>query len=245
MEEIGWLNLKHYRADSDQSNILHISAVPKQFLFGFPTEMDQMIASPHFGIAAPLEARVEFSEPMGNSYQARAAELERIEKAITSAGVMAIMGQNMSNQSGLAKELERSQGDSALMSIALQLQDLIDTCLSHHGKYLGIPDGAHCVVNRNFLTLKLDPAEVAQIIALYNSPSPMITLETALQMLQSGQWLPEETKVGDEIEAVEQQRSMKIDAQEARLADAIARDRPPIQMQQDPIEDDDELTDDV
>jgi hypothetical protein len=245
MEEIGWLNLKHYRADSDQSNILHISAVPKQFLFGFPTEMDQMIASPHFGIAAPLDARVEFSEPTGNSYQARAAELERIEQAIMKAGVMAIMGQNMSNQSGLAKELERSQGDSALMSIALQLQDLIDTCLLHHGNYLGIPDGAHCVVNRNFLSLKLDPTEVAQVIALYNSPSPMITLETALQMLQAGQWLPEETSVEDEIEAVEQQRSMKIDAQETRLANAIARDRSPIQMQQEPIEDDGELADDV
>jgi hypothetical protein len=166
--------------------------------------------------------------------------MERIEQAITKAGVMAIMGQNMSNQSGLAKQLERSQGDSALMSIALQLQDLIDTCLSHHGKYLGIPDGAHCVVNRNFLSLKLDPAEVAQIIALYNSPSPMITLETALQMLQAGQWLPEETSVEDEIEAVDQQRSAKLDAQEMRLADAIVRDRPPIQMQQDPIEDDGE-----
>jgi hypothetical protein len=237
MEEIGWLNLKHYRADSDQSNILHISAVPKQFLFGFPTEMDRMIASPHFGIAAPLDARVEFSEPTGNSYQARAAELERIEQAITRAGVMAIMGQNMTNQSGTARELERSQGDSALMSIALQLQDLIDTCLFHHGSYLGIPEGAHCVVNRNFLTMKLDPAEVAQVVALYNSPSPMITLETALQILQAGQWLPEETKVDDEIEAVEQQRSTKLDAQEMRLAAAVA----PIQMQQDPIEVDDDV----
>lgn len=228
LEEVAWLNLQHYRLRSDQTNLLHIAAVPKQFLYGFPAEVEKILAGPNFGIAAPQDARAEFCEPNGISYQARHLEITQIEEKISSLGMMAIMGQDFSNKSGKAKEIERSQGDAALMSVAMQVQDAIDTCIGFHAGYLDISANAHCEVNRDFLSQRLGAEEVAQIIAMYNSPNPMITQETALEMLQSGQWLSEELNLQEEIDAVAQLREDKLKQQEDQLAAAMkAMPKPP------------------
>jgi hypothetical protein len=221
LEEVAWLNLQHYRLRSDQTNLLHIAAVPKQFLYGFPAEVDKILAGPNFGIAAPQDARAEFCEPNGISYQARHLEITQVEEKIASLGMMAVMGQDTTNKSGKAKEIERSQGDAALMSVAMQTQDAIDTCIGFHAAYLGISTNAHCEVNRDFLSQRLGAEEVAQIIAAYNSPNPMITQETALEMMQSGQWLSEELDIAEEVEAVAQLREAKIQKQEDQLAAAM------------------------
>jgi hypothetical protein len=53
LEEVAWLNLQHYRLRSDQTNLLHIAAVPKQFLYGFPAEVDKILAGPNFRHCRP------------------------------------------------------------------------------------------------------------------------------------------------------------------------------------------------
>ena len=73
---------------------------------------------------------------------------------------------------------------------------------------------------------------MAQIIAMYNSPNPMMTLETALEMLQGGQWVSEELDIQDEIRAVAEMRETKIQKQEDDLAAAIdAMPQPPADPQ--------------
>jgi hypothetical protein len=103
-----------------------------------------------FGIAAPQDARAEFCEPNGISYQARHLEITQVEEKIATLGMMTVMGQDLTNKSGKAKEIERSQGDAALMSVAMQAQDAIDTCIGFHAAYLGLATNAHCEVNRDF-----------------------------------------------------------------------------------------------
>jgi hypothetical protein len=239
LEEVAWLNLQHYRLRSDQTNLLHIAAVPKQFLYGFPAEVDKILAGPNFGIAAPQDARAEFCEPNGISYQARHLEITQVEEKIATLGMMTVMGQDLTNKSGKAKEIERSQGDAALMSVAMQAQDAIDTCIGFHAAYLGLATNAHCEVNRDFLSQRLGSDEVAQVIAMYNSPNPMITQETALEMLQGGQWISEELDIAKEIEAVSQLRQYKLKKQEDQLAAAMdAMPAPPPEDDAEDPEDD-------
>jgi hypothetical protein len=108
-----------------------------------------------------------------------------------------------------------------VMSVAMQTQDAIDTCIGFHAAYLGLATNAHCEVNRDFLSQRLGSDEVAQIIAAYNSPNPMITQETALEMLQGGQWISEELDIQDEIRAVAEMRETKLQQQEDQLAAAM------------------------
>ena len=215
LEEVAWLNLKAYRCESDQANILHVAAVPRYNLFGVPAEVDELEAGPNSAMALPVDARAEFSEPTGTSYSARFTELDRIEKQIAELGLAAVLGQNMTNQAAEAKAIDRSQGDAALQAVALGLQDLIDNCLKFHAAYLNLPTAGSSMVNNDFVAKTLEPAHVAELIKLRMNGD--ITQETLLIQLADGEWLYDDFDVDAEIEATAAQQQAQMEAQEAML----------------------------
>lgn len=218
LEEVAWLNLQAYRRSSDLAHQLHIAAVPRHYIFGAPAELEELEAGPESATALPADARAEWSEPQGTSYQYQFQHLELIEKQISQLGVAAILGQQAFQESGVAKAIDRSQGDSVLMSVALQLQDMIDTCLAFHARYLGLSSGGNCIVNRDFVSQKLEPAEVQQLIALEQAGK--ITQETLLQRLADGEWLGE-LDVDAELQATEAIQRQRMQEQADRLGGAL------------------------
>jgi hypothetical protein len=219
LEEVAWLNLKAYRCDSDQSNLLHISATPRQFLYGVPAELDEIDAGPESAIALPQDARVEFVEPAGISFEARFKQLEKIEQQINQLGLAAVLGQKMVAETAMAKAIDRSQGDSALMSVALQLQDLIDNCLQYHAAYLGIGDAGSSMVNTDFVSQRLEPQHMAELLKLRIAGE--ITQETLLIQLADGEVFHENFDVDAEIEATAAMQQAKLQAQEQQLSRAL------------------------
>jgi hypothetical protein len=216
LEEVAHLNLQAYRCESDQSNILHIAAVPRYNLFGVPAELDEIDAGPNAAMALPADARAEFAEPQGTSYAARFQQLERIERQIAELGLAAVLGQNMTNQAAESKAIERSQGDAALQAVALGLQSLIDSCLGYHASYLNLPSGGSSMVNNDFVARTLDPAHVAELIKLRTLGE--ITQETLLIQLADGEWLYDDFNVDAELEATAAQQERRLVAQEQQLS---------------------------
>lgn len=215
LEEVAWLNLKAFRCESDQANILHVAAVPRYNLFGVPAELDEVEAGPNSAMAFPVDARAEFAEPTGTSYTARFTELDRIEKQIAELGLAAVLGQNMTNQAAEAKAIDRSQGDAALQAVAMGLQDLIDNCLKFHAAYLNLPEAGSSAVNRDFVSQRLDPGEVQQLIQL--KVADQITQETLLERLTEGEWMGPDFDIPAELEATAAQLQARMDVQQAQL----------------------------
>jgi hypothetical protein len=215
LEEVAWLNLKAFRCESDQANILHVAAVPRYNLFGVPAEVDELDAGPSSAMAFPVDARAEFAEPTGTSYQARFTELDRIEKQISELGLAAVLGQNMTNQAAESKAIDRSQGDAALQAVAMGLQNLVDTCLQFHAKFLNLPTAGSSMVNNDFVARTLEPAHVAELIKLRINGD--ITQETLLIQLADGEWLYDDFNVDAELEATAAQQSSRLTAQEEQL----------------------------
>ena len=219
LEEIAWLNLQAYRVGSDLSNQLHLAAVPRFHLYGVPAELDEITAGPDAAMALPVDARAEFVEPQGTSYGFQFQQLQRIEEQINQLGLAAILGQNMTNQAAEAKSIDRSQGDAALMQVALGLQDLIDNCLRYHAGYLGLPESGSSMVNNDFVAKTLDPAHVAQLIQLRLNGE--ITQETLLIQLADGEWLYDDFDVDAELEATAAQQQSRLDATQQQLDAAL------------------------
>jgi hypothetical protein len=234
LEEIAWLNLKAYRCDSDQSNLLHISATPRQFLYGVPAELDEIEAGPESAIALPQDARVEFVEPAGQSFQARFQQLEKIEEQINQLGLAAIIGQKMAAETATAKSIDRSQGDSALMNVALQLQDLIDNCLKFHADYLGIGEPGSSMVNTDFVSQRLEPAQMAELVKLWSLGG--ITLETLLIQLADGEIFVDDFDVDAEVEATNALREARMQEQEAMLSANLNAQQQPQEQPEEPAE---------
>ena len=200
MADIAELNLKAYQIQSDLDNQLHISAVPMLAFYGFPQQSEEVTAGPGEAIAFPADGRAEYIEPAGRSYEAQFKRLDNLSNQINELGLAAVLGQKLSAETAEAKRIDRSQGDSTMMVVAQQMQDMIDNCLVFHSKYTGT-DAGSSFVNRDFLSQRLDPQEIQALLQLYTAGS--ISQETLLKQLHEGEVLGDEFEVEEEIEATQ------------------------------------------
>ena len=201
LADIAELNLKQYQVQSDLDNQLHISAVPMLAFYGFPQATEEVSAGPGEAIAFPADGRAEYIEPGGKSYDAQFKRLEQIAQQINELGLAAVLGQKLSAETAEAKKIDRSQGDSAMMVVAQQMQDLIDNSLSLHAEYMQERNPGSCLVNRDFLASRLEPQEIQALLQLYNAGS--ITQKTLLDQLAEGEVLGDEFDVEEELEATQ------------------------------------------
>ena len=201
MEDIAELNLKAYQIQSDLDNQLHISAVPMLAFFGFPQSSEEVSAGPGEAIAFPAEGKAEYIEPDGKSFNAQFERLDRLEKQINNLGLAAVLGQKLSAETAESKRIDRSQGDSTMMVVAQQMQDMIDNCLLFHANYLGSNEAGSSFVNRDFLAARLDPQEIGSLLQLYTAGT--ITQETLLKQLEEGEVLGDEFDIEQELESTQ------------------------------------------
>ena len=192
MADTAELNLKAYQIQSDLDNQLHISAVPMLAFYGFPQQSEEVTAGPGEAIAFPADGRAEYIEPAGRSYEAQFKRLDNLSNQINELGLAAVLGQKLSAETAEAKRIDRSQGDSTMMVVAQQMQDMIDNCLVFHSKYTGT-DAGSSFVNRDFLSQRLDPQEIQALLQLYTAGS--ISQETLLKQLHEGEVLGDEFEV--------------------------------------------------
>ncbi len=200
LQDIAELNLKAYQIQSDLDNMLHISSVPMLAMFGFPQSAEEVSAGPGEAIAFPAEGRMEYIEPSGKSFDSQFQRLQQIEKQINELGLAAVLGQKLSAETASSKAIDRSQGDSTMQVIALQVQDMIDNSLLFHAKYLGSNESGSCFVNRDFLAQRLEPSEIQSLQGLWTTGA--ITQETLLKQLSEGEVLGE-IDVEEELEATQ------------------------------------------
>ena len=200
LEDIAELNLKAYQIQSDLDNQLHISAVPMLAFYGFPSAAEEVSAGPGEAIAFPAEGRAEYIEPAGRSFDYQFRRLEQLAAQINELGLSAVLGQKLSAETAEAKRIDRSQGDSTMMVIAQNVQDMIDNCLQFHAQYIGnntAPGSSY--VNRDFLGTRLEPQEIQALLQLYTAGT--ITQETLLRELAEGDVLGDDFNVDEELEA--------------------------------------------
>ena len=200
LEDIAELNLKSYQVQSDLDNQLHISAVPMLAFFGFPTSAEEVSAGPGEALAFPADGRAEYIEPQGRSFDFQFKRLEQIALQINELGLSAVLGQKLSAETAASKMIDRSQGDSTMMVIAQNVQDMIDNSLKFHAQFMGQQEAAgSCTVNRDFIGARLDPADVNALLQLYTAGT--ITKDTLLQQLADGEVLGDDFDVQEEIDA--------------------------------------------
>jgi hypothetical protein len=200
LEDIAELNLKTYQIQSDLDNQLHISAVPMLAFYGFPSSAEEVSAGPGEAIAFPADGRAEYIEPGGTSFEYQFKRLEALAMQINELGLSAVLGQKLTAETAEAKRINRSQGDSTMMVIAQNMQDMIDNCLQFHAQYLGQNEAAGSSrVNRDFMGTRLEPQEINSLLQLYTAGT--ITQETLLQQLSDGEVLGDDFDVEEELDA--------------------------------------------
>jgi hypothetical protein len=219
LEDIANLNLKAYQVQSDLDNQLHISAVPMLAFFGFPSSAEEVSAGPGEAISFPSDGRAEYIAPPSNAFDSQFRRLDQLASQINELGLSAVLGQKLSAETAESKRIDRSQGDSTMMVIAQNMQDLIDNCLAHHAHYLNIEEVGSSFVNRDFLGTRLEPQEIQSLLQLYTAGT--ITQKTLLDQLYEGEVLGDEFNVEEEIESTQAGGYIEMAAPEPRAMASI------------------------
>jgi hypothetical protein len=227
LADIAELNLKAYQSQSDLDNQLHISAVPMLAFFGFPSSAEEVSAGPGEAIAFPAEGRAEYIAPQTGAFDAQFRRLEQLAMQINELGLSAVLGQKLSAETAEAKRIDRSQGDSTMMVIAQNMQDLIDNCLSYHAQYLNITQVGSSYVNRDFLGMRLEPADINALLQLYTANT--ITQETLLTNLAQGEVLGDDFEVEEELMATQQGGLIEMEQPSAAVNGTMPTDAPDVE----------------
>jgi hypothetical protein len=219
LEDIANLNLKAYQVQSDLDNQLHISAVPMLAFYGFPQSAEEVSAGPGEAISFPSDGRAEYIAPPSNAFDSQFRRLDQLASQINELGLSAVLGQKLSAETAESKRIDRSQGDSTMMVIAQNMQDLIDNCLAHHAHYLNIAEVGSSFVNRDFLGARLEPQEIQALLQLYTAGT--ISQKTLLDQLYEGEVLGDEFDVEEELESTQAGGYVEMAPPEPRAVNTI------------------------
>ena len=195
LEDIAELNIKSYQIQSDYDNQLHISAVPMLAFFGFPAAAEEVSAGPSEALSLPEGSSASYIEPNGNSFTAQRDRIDKLEYQINELGLAAILGQKMSAETAQSQRIQRSQGDSTMMVLSQQIQDLLDNCLKFHAAFLNQSVAGTSFVNRDFVDTSLEPNQVDALLKIY--AQGVIDQEELLKKLVEGEVLSEDFEVED------------------------------------------------
>ena len=212
LEDIAELNIKSYQIQSDYDNQLHISAVPMLAFFGFPAAAEEVSAGPSEALSLPEGSSASYIEPNGNSFNAQRERIDKLEYQINELGLAAILGQKMSAETATSKRIDRSQGDSTMMVLSQQIQDLIDNCLKFHAAFEKQSVAGTSFVNRDFVDTSLEPQQIDDLLKIY--AQGIIDQEELLKKLIEGEVLSEDINIEDMLNKTMQGGLIEMDQQE-------------------------------
>ena len=212
LEDIAELNIKSYQIQSDYDNQLHISAVPMLAFFGFPAAAEEVSAGPSEALSLPEGSSASYIEPNGNSFNAQRERIDKLEYQINELGLAAILGQKMSAETATSKRIDRSQGDSTMMVLSQQIQDLIDNCLKFHAAFEKQSVAGTSFVNRDFVDSSLEPAQVDALLKIY--AQGIIDQEELLRKLIEGEVLSDSINIEEMLSKTMQGGLIEMDQQE-------------------------------
>jgi hypothetical protein len=201
LEDIAELNIKSYQIQSDYDNQLHISAVPMLAFYGFPAAAEEVAAGPNEALSLPEGSSASYIEPNGNSFTAQEKRIDKLEYQINELGLAAILGQKMSAETAQSKRIDRSQGDSTMMVLSQQIQDLLDNCLKFHAAYEKQNIAGTTFVNRDFVDTSLEPNQIDALLKIY--AAGVIDQEELLKKLVEGEVLSEDIDIEEMLDRSE------------------------------------------
>lgn len=197
MLEVAYLNLKHYQLSADLDHALHVSSVPRMFIFGATPEEIGELDSIDEAVCIPnADARVEWSSAKIDSFEPLQGRITEVEGQMAALGLSTLVAQKNVGESAEAKRLDRTQGDSIMAVIAQSLQNALNMALYFHLQYLNIQEKVSCTVSRDFDLTQMDAQMIGALHQVVQGDN--LSRETFLELLQRGEiglsddWTPEE-----------------------------------------------------
>ena len=208
------LNISHYQKASDLTQSLHIAAQPLLIGKGVDDLPNDNTTEGAIGLSVnnmmliPPDASVEYVQPQVGAFEAQRADMDRLVNEMRNLGIAILSEQNTTNASGVSKAMDRIDSNSVLQVVSKSLQQCLQDAVNIAAEYAQV-EPPEVTIPRDFDVDPIDGNEVTAINTLFTSG--LIDQQTALELLQHGEWLADDM----DIEAItagtelEQQQTME------------------------------------
>ena len=140
LNDLAWLNLRHWQSTSDQNTILHVARVPIFFAKGFREgELQATTLGAYKGISTTnQDASLEYIEHTGRAIGAGENDLEKLKKEMHEIGADLLVSRSVDRQTASARSIDRAESLSMLQTMVLSLTRMLENCYELAGKWIGV-----------------------------------------------------------------------------------------------------------
>jgi hypothetical protein len=199
--DIANLNITHYQRQSDLIHALHIAAMPTLVLEGYSQDSSEATIGVNYALGMEPGHKAYYVQSDATSFEAQMAELQSLEGQMSTLGITKLFGQKFVAESAEAKRIDQAQSNSVLAIISQELESALNQAFKLAAQYVGMEPPV-ITIDRDFDYYRLIGQDVAVLAQL--NESGKISDETLLKILQHGEILPEDVKIADELERIQQ-----------------------------------------
>ena len=139
LEDLAWLNLKHYQQQSDLDNIQHVANVPILFGAGFdPGEMEGVEIGPNRLIIGPENSTLNYVEHTGAAIGSSVEALTKLEEQMAAMGADLIIRKSVDRQTATARAIDQSESVSMLQIMINNLETGIEQAIRLAGEWIDV-----------------------------------------------------------------------------------------------------------
>lgn len=140
LDDLAWLNLRHWQSTSEQNSILHASRVPLFFAKGFEEgELTNVTIGPYSGIVtSKSDADISYIEHTGRAIGAGETDLEKLKKEMHEIGADLLVSRSVSHQTASARSIDRAESLSMLQTMVISLERALENAFIMAGNWMGI-----------------------------------------------------------------------------------------------------------
>jgi len=203
--DIANLNITHYQRQADLIHALHIAAMPILVLEGWD-ETDNAGVGVNYALSMQTGNKAYYVGADSSSFDAQQTELSSLEAQMSTLGVTKLLGQKFVAESADAKRIDQAQANSVLSIISMEMESALQICYNIAAKYVN-KTPPQISLDRDFDFYRLLGQDISVIDDL--AARGAITNRTFLQILKSGEILPDMIDLDAEMretEALRQQR---------------------------------------
>ena len=210
--DVAYINLAHYRLQSQHLNALQVAGFPILQLKGWDTNDQKLQVDVSKALAFPSDAGAgaSYVEPSNAAFQAYMDELDALANQCSNLGIAVLAQQKMVAEAAKKAQLDRADTNSMLANISLDLEQTLQTAVDMAAAYAG-QEAPVVGLSRDFDAQTLDGQGVTAINTLFTSG--LIDQETALQLLHQGEILKDDVDIeeilsrseADELKDIEMQ----------------------------------------
>jgi hypothetical protein len=212
--DIANLNITHYQRQSDLIHALHIAAMPTLVLEGYSQDSSEATIGVNYAFGMEPGHKAYYVQSDATSFEAQMAELQSLEGQMSTLGITKLFGQKFVAESAEAKRIDQAQSNSVLAIISQELESALNQAFKLAAQYVGMEPPV-ITIDRDFDYYRLIGQDVAVLAQL--NESGKISDETLLKILQHGEILPEDVKIADELERIQQMEVEEEDTENTAL----------------------------